>query len=58
MNFEKIAFADFEDKVKINGKEMFRTNEARDIDTSKMAFEYYFYTEWDKSKNLLPKPNF
>jgi hypothetical protein len=47
----------FQDKLEINGKPMYRSNSPPDVNTQDNYWEYEFYTDWDKGKNLLPKPS-
>ena len=58
MNPEKldvVCSLKFQDKIKINGKLLFRGNWPHDFNTQDNYWEYEFYTDWDKGKNLLPK---
>ena len=61
MNPEKLEIfgpLKFQDKISVNGKILYRGNEPRDVNTLDNYWEYEFYTEWDKKKNLLPKPSY
>lgn len=54
---ELISQLKFNDVVKINGDILYRTNEPKDLSTYDNYWEYSFYKDWDKSKNMLPKPS-
>lgn len=57
MNPEKLEIfgsLKFQEKVIVNGKILYRGNEPRDVNTQDDYWEYEFYTDWDKKKNLLP----
>lgn len=61
MNPEKLEIVGslkFQDKLLVNGKIIYRGNEARDINTQDHYWIYEFYTKWDKTANLLPKPSY
>ena len=44
------------DKVFINGLILYRSYEHRELNTKESYWEYTFYTDWDKQKNILPRP--
>jgi hypothetical protein len=54
-DLEIFDFLRFQDKIKINGKVLFRSNSPHDINLKEKYWEYEFYDKWDKKKNLLPK---
>jgi len=57
MNPEKLEILGslkFGEKIIVNGITLYRGNEPRDLNTQDNYWEYEFYKNWDKKKNLLP----